>query len=85
MEMRSATRRARARHPGYVRMPLARVHELMRLQRRVAGRLHHINAPILIAHGALDQTAHPDDARVIAAGVASDDRRFMTLPRSGHD
>ena len=75
---------ARASHPGYKKMPLASVHELMRLQRRVAARLRHIHAPILIAHGALDRTAHADDARAIAAGVASDDRRFMTLPRSGH-
>ena len=75
---------ARERHPGYRTMPLAAVHELIRLQRFVRPRLSRITAPILVAHGAHDSTAHPDDARRIAAEVASDTRRLLFLERSGH-
>ena len=40
--------------------------------------------PILIAHGVLDRTAHPDDARAIAAEVGSPERELLWLERSGH-
>ncbi len=75
---------ARARHPSYDRMPLASIHELMRLQRRVRALLPRIEAPLLVAHGALDRTAHPDDAREILRGVASAEREHLSLPASGH-
>lgn len=75
---------ARARHPSYDRMPLAAVHELMRLQRRVRALLPRIEAPLLVAHGALDRTAHPDDAHAILHGVASVEREHLSLPDSGH-
>ena len=54
---------ARERHPGYKHMPLAGVHELVRLQRRVRQGLEGIHVPALIAHGRLDRTAMPEDAR----------------------
>jgi carboxylesterase len=75
---------ARARHPSYDRMPLASVHELMRLQRRVRELLPRIEAPLLVAHGALDRTAHPDDAQEILRVVASSVREHLSLPASGH-
>jgi len=75
---------ARARHPSMAAMPLASVHELMRLQRRVRTALGRITAPILVAHGSLDATAHPDDARQIAGRVSSAERELLWLPRSGH-
>ena len=75
---------ARARHPGYRKMPLRSVHELMKLQRLVAPRLARVTAPILVAHGAFDSTAHPDDAHRIAAEVSSDERHLLMLARSGH-
>ena len=75
---------ARARHPGYSKMPLASVHELMRLQRVVRPRLGRITAPILVAHGAYDRTARPSDAHWIAGEVSSDLRRLLFLERSGH-
>ena len=75
---------ARARHPSYDRMPLAAIHELLRLQRRVRALLPRVEAPLLVAHGALDRTAHPDDAHEILRGVSSTDREHLALPDSGH-
>jgi carboxylesterase len=75
---------ARARHPGMKSMPLASVHELMRLQRVVKRLLKTITQPILIAHGALDQTANPVDARTILAEVNSGVREFNIYENSGH-
>ena len=75
---------ARARHPGMSAMPLASVHELVRLQRRVAAGLPKITIPILAAHGALDRTAAPVDASRILANVNSGDRELHLLERSGH-
>jgi carboxylesterase len=75
---------ARARHPSYDVMPLASVQELIRLQRLVRGRLARVSAPILVAHGALDRTARPSDARSIHAGVGSAERKLLMLEASGH-
>jgi esterase/lipase len=75
---------ARERHPSYDVMPLPAVHELMRLQRRVRQNLARITAPILVAYGAYDRTANPDDARRIRDGVSSKIRESMTLHDSGH-
>jgi len=75
---------ARARHPGYRKMPLASIHELMRLQAHLRGRLHRITVPILVAHGVHDRTARPRDAHRIAGEVSSDARRLRFLERSGH-
>lgn len=75
---------ARERHPSYPVMPLASVHELMRLQSRVRGSLARVRAPILVAHGAHDRTAHPDDARAIAAAVSSRVSEVVICEDSGH-
>jgi carboxylesterase len=75
---------ARSRHPSYDVMPLASVHELIRLQRLVRRRLSRVNTPILIAHGAHDRTARPSDAQSIHAGVGSDERQLLVLEASGH-
>ncbi len=75
---------ARRRHPNYSQMPLSSVHELMRLQRRVRGRLQRIRVPILVAHGAQDRTAHPDDARAIVAAVSSRQCEHRVFESSGH-
>ena len=75
---------ARERHPSMTEMPLASVHELMRVQQRVRASLSRVTAPILVAHGALDITARPDDAREIAGRVASGERVLLWLACSGH-
>jgi carboxylesterase len=75
---------ARARHPGYSKMPLASVHELIRLQRRVAAGLGRIKAPALVAHGAQDRTAQPGDARRILDGLGSAVKESLICADSGH-
>ena len=75
---------ARARHPSSDRLPLASVHELLRLQRRVRALLPRIETPLLVAHGALDRTADPGDAREILRSVASAEREHLSLTESGH-
>jgi carboxylesterase len=75
---------ARARHPSLRVMPTASAIELIRLQRRVRAALARVSAPLLVAHGRLDVTAHPDDARQIVAEVASPERQLHWLPNSGH-
>jgi len=75
---------ARVRHPGYRQMPLASVHELVRLQARVRGALPSVTAPALIAHGAHDRTARPADARRIHDALGSRDRTLLMLEQSAH-
>jgi len=75
---------ARARHPSMPVMPSASIQQLIRLQRRVRARLARVNAPILVAHGRLDSTAAPCDARRILRSVASPERELLWLPNSGH-
>ena len=75
---------ARERHPSLRVMPIASVIELIRLQGRVRAALGRVTGPLLVAHGCLDATAHPDDARRIAAEVASPERELLWLPNSGH-
>lgn len=76
--------RAREQHPSYPVMPLASVHELLRLQRRVRRQLSRVSAPILVAHGAHDRTADPADAQEIVRRVASTDTELLLLHASGH-
>lgn len=75
---------ARARHPSYPGMPLAAVHELTKLQRRVRGLLAQVTAPILVAHGVHDATANPADAREILARVGSAVQELLLLEDSAH-
>ena len=75
---------ARARHPGYDVMPLQAVHELTRLQAHVRSGLARIEAPILIAHGALDTTANPQDVHIIESEISSKRREVLLLERSAH-
>ena len=75
---------ARPRQPGYKKMPLRSVHELIKMQRWVRGRLARISVPIFVGHGALDRTVASRDAHEIVGSVSSDDRRLLMLERSGH-
>jgi esterase/lipase len=75
---------ARARHPSMTALPMASVHHLMLMQRRVRASLSRVRAPILVAHGLLDASVAPADARQIAAEVSSPERELIFLPNSGH-
>ena len=77
---------ALARHPRFPAMPFNAVFELIRLQKKVIPDLARIDAPILVAHGALDQTVRPRDARRLFESVGTDSgrKRLMLLERSAH-
>jgi carboxylesterase len=75
---------ARTRHPSYSVLPLRSVNELLKLQRWVRPRLARVRAPILVAHGALDQTASTSDAQAILEGVSSEERELLVCNASGH-
>jgi len=75
---------ARERHPGYEVLPLAGVHELLRLQAHVGPRLGAVSVPLLVAHGALDRTADPRDAQRILDAVSAGERELHICERSGH-
>jgi carboxylesterase len=76
--------RARAVHPGMAAMPLASVHELVKLQKLVRSQLARVRTPLFVGHGALDHTARPADAVDIASGVGSDEVVRRIYERSGH-
>jgi carboxylesterase len=75
---------ARERHPSMAALPMASVHHLILLQRRVRAGLARVRAPILVAHGLLDTSVDPADARQIAGEVSSPERELLFLPNSGH-
>jgi len=75
---------ARARHPSMSRMPLAGIHELVRLQRYVRARLDRVEAPLLVAYGRHDQTADPREAQRICRAVSSRSCDVLMLEDSGH-
>ena len=77
---------ALARHPRFPAMPFDSVRELIRLQKKVIPDLSKIEAPILVAHGVLDQTARPRDAQRIyqSVGTSADRKQVMLLERSAH-
>jgi carboxylesterase len=79
---------ARAINPGMNAMPLASVHELIRLQGEVAALLPTIEVATLVAHGARDRTANPSDARWLADRLTGNAVAVrveqILLERSGH-
>jgi carboxylesterase len=75
---------ARARHPGYDRMPLRAVAELIRLGREVRAELGRVTAPIRLIFSERDPTVRPANAELILRGVASADQEVRWLARSQH-
>ncbi len=77
---------ASARHPHFPMMPFDAVQELIRLQREVVPALDRIREPILVAHGLLDGTALPRDAKRLFSSVSTPEskRSLLLLERSGH-
>jgi len=75
---------ARQRHPGYRRMPLAAVSELIRLQGEVESRLGEIEAPLRLLYSRTDPTVSFRDAERILRGAAGTRGEVSYLERSGH-
>jgi carboxylesterase len=75
---------ARARHPGYTRMPLDAVAELLSLARTVRGELREVTAPLLLLYGRRDPTVRASSADLVLESVGSTDRAVHVLERSQH-
>ncbi|MFI5317393.1 MAG: alpha/beta hydrolase [Myxococcota bacterium] len=75
---------ARARHPGYDRMPLAAVNQLLRLAREVRAGLPRIAAPAQLIFSRLDPTVSARNAELLLRGLPPGDRELHWLERSGH-
>ncbi len=69
---------------SYDRFPLAAVHSLLRLARRVRKDLPRVQAPILALQGDRDRWVAPDSARYILERVSSPVRKLIMLPGRHH-
>lgn len=75
---------SRARHPGYRRMPLRAVLELIRLQSEVEARLSRIVAPLRLLYSRLDPTVHVENASRILRGASRAQGSVDYLESSSH-
>ncbi|MEX2208596.1 MAG: alpha/beta fold hydrolase [Myxococcota bacterium] len=75
---------ARARHPGYDRMPLRSVSELCKLGREVERRLGQVRAPVQLIYSRRDPTVPPHNAERILRGLAPGEHELHWLEDSAH-
>lgn len=75
---------ARTRHPGYDRMPLRSVNELIRLAREVERALPGVPAPVQLIYSRRDPTVPARNARVILDALPPGDRELHWLEDSAH-
>lgn len=69
---------------GYDRTPLKAAHSMMQNWRPLREALPQVTAPVLLMRSAVDHVVDPSSARIIRAGVSSDDVTEVVLPRSFH-
>jgi carboxylesterase len=75
---------SRDRHPGYRRMPLRAVVELIRLQAEVELDLSRITAPLRLLYSRLDPTVRMHDASRILRGAFNTSGTIKYLESSAH-
>jgi len=75
---------ARARHPGYDRMPLQAVTELLRLAREVEGDLASVRAPVQLIYSRRDPTVPRHNADRVLRGLPPGERELHWLDDSAH-
>ncbi|HKC51535.1 MAG TPA: alpha/beta fold hydrolase [Myxococcota bacterium] len=75
---------ARLRHPGYDRMPLAAVNQLLRLAAEVRAGLSRVEAPVALIFSRLDPTVPVRNADLLLRLLPPGDRELHWLERSGH-
>jgi carboxylesterase len=75
---------ARARHPGYDRMPLRAVNELIRLAREVERELPAVHAPVQLIFSRRDPTVPAHNATRILAALPAGERELHWLEDSAH-
>lgn len=77
-------REQRALHLTYNAQPVRAAISLLRAGEAFAERLHHVKAPTLILHGALDAVTPVSNAWRVAVRLGTVDKRTVILPRSHH-
>jgi len=75
---------ARLQHPGYDRMPLGAVNQLLQLARRVRARLPEVTAPAQLIFSRLDPTVPAANADLLRRELGPGERELVWLERSGH-
>jgi carboxylesterase len=75
---------ARARHPGYDRMPLRAVNELCKLGREVERGLAHARAPVQLVYSRRDPTVPPYNAERILRALPAGEHELHWLENSAH-
>jgi carboxylesterase len=75
---------ARRRHPGYDRMPLAAVNQLLLLASEVRAGLSRVQAPASLIFSRLDPTVPVRNAELLLRALGAGDRELHWLERSGH-
>ncbi|WP_231946392.1 alpha/beta hydrolase [Auraticoccus monumenti] len=69
---------------GYARTPLRALVSMIALWHDVRSELHRVRQPLLLFRSATDHVVDPSSARIIAAGVSSDDVVQVVLQHSYH-
>jgi carboxylesterase len=75
---------ARARHPGYDRMPLRAVNELVKLGREVERGLGSVPAPVQLIYSRRDPTVPPYNAERILRALPPGEHELHWLENSAH-
>ncbi len=75
---------ARERHPGYDRMPMRAVNELIRLAREVERDLREVRAPVQLIFSRRDPTVPVHNAERILSALPPGDRELHWLENSAH-
>lgn len=75
---------ARAAHPGYERMPLRAVNELLQLAREVERGLPSVGIPVQLIFSRRDPTVSPHNALRILAKLPAGERELHWLEDSSH-
>jgi carboxylesterase len=74
----------RAAHLTYNAQPIHAAISLLRAGEALAGELHHVHAPTLLLHGALDAVAPVQNAFRVAVRLGTLDKRTVIFERSHH-
>ena len=69
---------------GYPRIPLGATGDLAQLLERTVELLPRVTVPVMVAQGRQDWAIPAESCEAILARVASEVRRLLWLPRSGH-
>ena len=77
-------RAARERHPGYERMPLDAVHQLVLLGGEVARDLARVDQPLKLIYSRQDPSVALSNSEQVLAGVSSEERELRVLENSSH-